>query len=63
MYDINNPEDLIGTYINSFQMAQFSTLRNVRIIRSGHLYTQDYKPDRFNIKIDDKYIVTEVYKG
>jgi len=37
--------------------------RDVRILNEGDMYTQDYKPQRLNIEIDQSGIITRVWCG
>lgn len=36
---------------------------DVRIIKYGHLYTCDWRPERVNIHLDEDEVVTEIRNG
>lgn len=57
--------ELLGSNYEKNRQIIHSTF-HVRIIKKGNMIfvvTRDFNPDRINISIDDKGIITEVYKG
>jgi hypothetical protein len=43
--------------------ARFKELPNCRIKLPGRVYTQDYRLDRINIRINEEGLITEVFVG
>lgn len=59
---INMRNQKVFTEAYEFLEAQLG-INNFRVIFNGGMYTQDIRMNRLNLKIDNDFIITEIYVG
>ncbi len=63
---IGSIDDLVGKAVTATMeddARKRSGARAVRVIRRGAMVTMDFRPDRLNIHVDDKGVVTRLRCG